>query len=186
MSAPAPTTRPARRATASAAPLGDTVGRAVGGRPLPAAPSSRTALVRFLVASLVVALGMSGVGLLTSRRAAETEAVNDARLTRQVIARSLVAPNLEDGVLAGDPGALERLDRAVARVTDSGVLLRVKLWLADGRIVYSDEPRLIGARYPLGEDEQDALVSGAVEAEISDLSRPENRFEKKQGKLLAE
>jgi len=34
------------------------------------------------------------------------------------------------------------------------------VWTSDGRIVYSDEPRLIGRRYPLGEDEREALVDG--------------------------
>lgn len=41
-----------------------------------------------------------------------------------------------------------------------------KIWARDGRIVYSDEPRLIGSSYPLGAD---------------DLARPENRFERGQG-----
>jgi signal transduction histidine kinase len=54
----------------------------------------------------------------------------------------------------------------------------VKLWSADGRIVYSDERRLIGERYPLGADELRVLRDGGVEAEISDLTRPENRFER--------
>jgi signal transduction histidine kinase len=59
----------------------------------------------------------------------------------------------------------------------------VKIWSGDGRIVYSDEPRLIGAVYPLGEDERDVLVSGETEAELSDLDEPENRFERGQGDL---
>ena len=64
-------------------------------------------------------------------------------------------------------------------------VVRVKLWTPDGRIVYSDEPRLIGARYPPDEP----LEAGRVEAEVSDLSRPENRgllmVEDDAGRLLA-
>jgi hypothetical protein len=33
-----------------------------------------------------------------------------------------------------------------------GSLVRVKLWTPEGRIVYSDEHRLIGARFPLEAD----------------------------------
>jgi signal transduction histidine kinase len=60
----------------------------------------------------------------------------------------------------------------------------VKVWDATGRIVYSDEPELIGSRYPLGDEEREALRERAVDAEVSDLSRPENRFERRYGKLL--
>ena len=61
--------------------------------------------------------------------------------------------------------------------------MRVKIWSRDGRIVYSDEPRLIGARYRLGADEREALEDGRTYAELSDLDRPENRFERGQGDL---
>ena len=58
------------------------------------------------------------------------------------------------------------------------------MWTPDGRIAYSDEPRLIGTRYALGEDEQQALATGDAEAEVADLSKPENRFERDEGSLL--
>ncbi len=63
-------------------------------------------------------------------------------------------------------------------------LVRIKLWDEDGKIVYSDEPRLIGSTYGLGEEELAALRSGGVEAELTDLAKPENRFERRQGELL--
>lgn len=63
-------------------------------------------------------------------------------------------------------------------------IVRVKVWTRGGRILYSDEPRLRGARYPMGADEISALDAGRVEAEVSDLSRPENRFERGPDRLL--
>jgi two-component system NarL family sensor kinase len=63
-------------------------------------------------------------------------------------------------------------------------LVRVKIWTADGKIVYSDEPRLVGHTYTLGADERHALASGKIEAEVSDLRKPENRYERAQNKLL--
>jgi signal transduction histidine kinase len=62
--------------------------------------------------------------------------------------------------------------------------VRVKIWLPDGRIVYSDQHRLIGSTYALGKDEQAVLLAGKAEADVSDLKRPENRFERRFGKLL--
>ena len=59
----------------------------------------------------------------------------------------------------------------------------MKIWREDGTIVYSDEPRLIGEQFTLGEDERAVLTSGEQGAEVSDLTKPENRFEP-ESKLL--
>jgi hypothetical protein len=50
--------------------------------------------------------------------------------------------------------------------------------------VHSDASDLIGSTYQLGDDELDAMRTGRIEAEVSDLSAPENRFERQYGKLL--
>jgi signal transduction histidine kinase len=63
-------------------------------------------------------------------------------------------------------------------------VVRLKIWTADGRILWSDQPRLIGSRYPLGDEELEALRAGRTNAEVSDLTRPENRFERNYEKLL--
>ena len=61
----------------------------------------------------------------------------------------------------------------------------MKLWSKDGTILYSDEPALIGKSFALGEDELRSLRHrAAAEAELSDLAKPENRYERPQGKLL--
>jgi signal transduction histidine kinase len=62
--------------------------------------------------------------------------------------------------------------------------VRVKIWTAEGRIIWSDQPRLIGRRYPLGDEELEALRAGRTNAEVSDLKAPENRFERNYEKLL--
>ncbi len=61
----------------------------------------------------------------------------------------------------------------------------MKIWTADGRIVYSDEPKLIGETFPLGEEEREMLSCAdrpdaicAARAEVSDLSEGENTFER--------
>src|SRR5205807_4874755 len=63
-------------------------------------------------------------------------------------------------------------------------VVRVKIWTPAGRILYSDEPRLIGDVFPLEPEERDAIRAGKVAAAVSDLSKPENRFERSHGKLL--
>jgi signal transduction histidine kinase len=63
-------------------------------------------------------------------------------------------------------------------------VVRVKIWTADGRILWSDEPRLIGRRFRLSPDEAEALREGRTNAEVSDLTAPENRFERNYETLL--
>jgi signal transduction histidine kinase len=141
-------------------------------------------LARFVVANLgAVALLLAG-SIWASNRAAESEALSDARTSADVLALTLFEPALTDAALTGNAEAMAALDEAVSAARRDTTLVRVKIWDGSGRIVWSDEPRLFGATYTLGDDEVEALESGETEAEISDLSRPENRYERSRGVLL--
>jgi signal transduction histidine kinase len=91
---------------------------------------------------------------------------------------------LTDGVLTGNPRALEKLDDIVTARLLSPDVVRVKLWSRDGRILYSDEPAIIGRDFGLGPEERKLFTSGGADAELSDLSKPENQYERQEGKLL--
>jgi signal transduction histidine kinase len=127
------------------------------------------------------------VGLATSiasRRIGEREAITDARSSAVIRAQSLVEPAVTDGLLSGSKPAIARLDRVVRRDVLDSSLVRVKVWNRQGKILYSDERRLIGEPYGLAADERRSLDVGAIEADVSDLTKPENRFERSYGKLL--
>ena len=147
-------------------------------------PSVRGAVSRFMIAGLVALAALAVAGFIVLRPIGEEEAVDDARRLATLAGRGVVEPALTDAAFDGDPAALERLDRVVQERVLGEDVVRVKIWTGDGRIAYSDEPRLIGRRYALGDDERAALRSGATEAEISDLGEPENAFERDQGSLL--
>ncbi|MDC7121352.1 histidine kinase [Cellulomonas fimi] len=134
-------------------------------------------------AGLVLVL-VAVLGLTASRQIAERESVNDAARRTDLLAEAVVQPALRDGLATGDPDALAALDQAVRDGVLDDQVVRVKVWDADGRIVYSDEDRLVGQRFPLGDDERAVLADPATEAEVSDLDKPENAFERGQGKLL--
>jgi signal transduction histidine kinase len=138
----------------------------------------------FAASGLAAVAVLAVLGTLAVRRIAAAEAVDNARTLTELAGRSVVEPELTPGVVSGNRAALERLDAVVRNRVLSDSVVRVKLWAPNGRIVYSDEPRLIGARYRLGRDEDGALRTGAVEAEETDLSRPENRFENPGRRLL--
>lgn len=144
----------------------------------------RHPLAQFLAVSVILVGGIAVAITVLAGRAANSEAIADARTTTAVLARSVAEPVLTDKLLAGDPGAIDRFDRDVVGRLVVGNVRRIKIWAADGTIVYSDEPRLIQTRYDLGEEEDDIFRNGGVEAEVSDLSKPENRFEAKDVQLV--
>jgi signal transduction histidine kinase len=134
-------------------------------------------------AAVVLAL-VAVLGLGAARRIAEQESVNDAARSTDLLADAVVQPALTDALVAGDPEAVAALDAVVRERVLGPAVLRVKIWDADGRIVYSDAPDLIGEVFPLGDDENDVLRAPATKAEVSDLDEPENRLERDEGRLL--
>ena len=144
----------------------------------------RGAVARYAIAGLVALAVVAVAGALVLDRVSEDEAVEEARRLATLAGRGVVEPALTDAALAGRPDAIATLDRVVQERVLGDDVVRVKVWTRDGRIAYSDEPRLIGRRYALGEDEQQAFTTGDTEAEVADLSRPENRFERDEGPLL--
>jgi len=133
-----------------------------------------------IVAIVLLALGASVV----LRRTSTDESIRNAREQSRVMAISVVEPALTDGAVVSEPGFVQRFDGIVhSRLLPTGVV-RVKLWNAHGRVVYSDESRLIGRRFPLGDDERLVVEHGGSAAGVSDLSAPENRFEARDRKLL--
>jgi two-component system, NarL family, sensor kinase len=142
------------------------------------------AVARFAITGLagLALLTFVAIQLLSSR--GTSEAIRDAKSLTQLAGRGVVAPYITPALLAGQPSAIAAMDRTVHARLLRDPVVRVKIWEGTGRIVYSDEPRLIGARYPLPDEEAEALRTGGVAAEVSDLTRPENRFERQYHKLL--
>jgi hypothetical protein len=142
-------------------------------------------LVLPFAVSGLLALVLVGAGLLfVVRQQGVNESVRDARRVTRVPTTTAIEPALDDGIPRGTPASVAYLDRIVRLRVLRDPVVRVKIWAPDGRIVDSDQHQLIGTRYPLGPDELAALRQNTVEAELSDLKRPENRFERHFGKLL--
>jgi two-component system NarL family sensor kinase len=145
-------------------------------------PARLVALVA--VGAVLVLVVASLVGVLAARKLAERQAVNDAANTADLLAEAVVQPALTDAVATGDPAAVEAVRAALSDYLSSSTLVRVKLWNRDGVIVYSDEPRLIGRRFDLSVDDVEVFNHPSTRAEVSDLNKPENQFERGQGRLL--
>jgi len=146
--------------------------------------SVTAAVARFAVTGMAALALLAFAGIELLGHIGTSEAIRNSRELTRLAGRGVIAPYLTTGLLAGKPLALREVDAAVRKRLLFDPVIRVKIWTAHGRIVYSDEHRLIGSTYPLGDDELAALRRGGIQAEVSDLTRPENRFERKYSKLL--
>ncbi|HWT22957.1 MAG TPA: histidine kinase [Solirubrobacteraceae bacterium] len=144
----------------------------------------RRARIEFLLASLAALIVVGAIGTLALRHVATQQAIGDARAMTAAFASGVIAPELTAGVLRGDPAALARLDGVVRRRVLHDPVVRVKVWERDGRIAYSDVEQLIGTRVDGAETVQAAFAAPEGESRVTDLSRPENRFERFPGKLV--
>jgi two-component system, NarL family, sensor kinase len=158
-------------------------------RPRREPPSFRRTATLFALGSLVALAGIAVVGSAVAQRAAEEEALRDAREYTDLLAMNVLEPALldpalpVDGLFSGSAPALDRLDRVVrSQMMDRAV--RIKLWTPQGRIVYSDVGKLIGRSFQLDPEELGVLTTRTTSAEVSEVSRPENEFEKGSGPLL--
>ena len=180
---------PAAPALAAPGADGTRAGWVVLASPAPAggpgrAPSAGRAVLPVTLAALVVAAVVAVGGLLVSQRIAEEQAVHAVAELTDDLAVSVVQPALTDAMATNPAQARQALDPLVRHWLGGGEMVRVKVWTTGGTVLYSDEPRLIGQTFPLDDGSRAALLRPRTEADITDLSRPENRYERGEGKLL--
>lgn len=151
--------------------------------------SVRRLLTRFVVAGIVSLIVVSAVTAFASSRVGDRRAVAEAENITRIVSRGVVQPNADDAILSATKdseeyrAALDQLNTIVTKTVLRGALVRIKLWARDGTVVYSDESKLIGKKFDLGDDELAIFVGAKGVAGISDLSEPENEFET-ENKLL--
>jgi signal transduction histidine kinase len=148
------------------------------------AASVRRAVAQYAISGIVALILLGAAGVYLLRQIGQHEAIRNAKQVAAIAGHGVVEPNLTPRLLRRDGAAIGEVDDAVRRGVLDGRVVRVKIWRPDGTIVYSDEHRLIGARYALGADERHALATGTADADISNLAEPENRFERRYDKLL--
>ncbi len=151
------------------------------------APVSARRVVAQLALGIVVVLALVTIGgSLAARKLAEREAVNDAVNLTDVFAETVVRPALTDQLAAGVPVARENFDDVVRAHVLGPSVVHVKLWTPDGKVVYADEPGLVGRSFDLDDDQLAALDRSETRADISELDRDENTLDGRAGDKLVE
>jgi len=142
---------------------------------------TRRVFTRMAIGTAVTLVTIIVGGYFASVRLAEREILANVRTLNEAVAHTLIEPTA-DLLRDGDAAALAALDDAVrAHLLPNSPVERVKLWAADGRIVYSDQEELIGRVYSLADDQIDVLRAGSSSTDVSDLSAHENEFERAEG-----
>ncbi|MDX6582848.1 MAG: two-component system, NarL family, sensor kinase [Solirubrobacterales bacterium] len=135
-------------------------------------------VAQFALAGLLAVVAIGAAAFLLIHRAGNEEALRDAKRVTATAGAGIIEPALTPAMVRGNPRALAKLDRIVReRILGRDGIVRVKIWDPSSRIIYSDDPRLIGDRFDLGADEIEILRNGGVKAAQTDLSQPENRYE---------
>jgi signal transduction histidine kinase len=144
-------------------------------------------MLRFALASLLAVIAAGAIGVTLQQKAARDDAIRDASSLAQLAGQGIVAPNVNQALLDGDPAQIAKVNRLVRGriMARHGIgIVRIKIWDRTGRVVYSDLPSLRGRRFRLHDDELEAFGTNEVKAELTDLKNAENRFDRISGKLL--
>ena len=134
-------------------------------------PLGRTALIALgMSAAFAVVLAVA-IPQQVERHLFDGEIRSLTRFVGDLEELGMIPPDVND------PVALALFDEVV-RVNLLGPdTVRIKVWMPDGTIVYSDQPNLIGLSFPLSEALIDAF-NGQSRVEPPDLLLPENVFER--------
>jgi signal transduction histidine kinase len=142
------------------------------------------ALAQHAVVSVMALVLVGATAAIICVRVVQGQALRQAEGGGEVVATRIVAPFVNQGVHDADPVAITALDQRVQIRKAGSTIQRIKVWNEDGLILYSDDPRLIGQRYPLEPEDKAVLDSGGVDSDISDLSKSENVLDQEFGESL--
>ena len=137
---------------------------------------------RFALASLVVfvliAVAVSFIASRELARQAERSAEFHAEYVADHVMKYALLDVRPDGNMSAPftGKAYRRLNELVRTRILEAPVVRVKVYAPSGVIVYSDEPRLVGMRFP-GEPDSETLVGQTV-SEVTNLDERENIFER--------
>jgi signal transduction histidine kinase len=142
---------------------------------------------RYLLVSLLIVVVGGAIVAYALGLLIETSAINRTTSVTALYAESFVAPQLQS--LTTESSLSEPEVRTLeGLLTGSALSQRVvsfRIWSTDGEVLYSPQSELIGGRFGM-EGGRGEASRGAVIGEISDLTDPENFYERERWDRLIE
>jgi len=126
------------------------------------------------------------IGILLTRLI-EDAVIHNSGAATALYVDSVVAPLLPDMQTETllDEGSAQALNETLSQGALGKRLVSFKLWSSDGTILYSNEPELIGHKFPVSDKLRQAF-SGLLVARYEVASDPESEKERQLGKPLME
>ncbi len=142
---------------------------------------------RFLIVSLVlVVTGGVAVGWVLGQLI-ETSAINNTTSVTALYVESFVTPDLQS-LATGSSLTQPEIDSLNNLLSSPAIRRRIvafRIWSTSGKILYSPNPQLMGRTFAMDGDRGRA-AQGAVTGDISNLTDPENIYERQQWSHLLE
>jgi diguanylate cyclase (GGDEF)-like protein len=141
---------------------------------------------RFGVTSFPVFLLFGVVLAFILGQAVQSIALNGARQTAYDNLHAQLLHRISSRELAAGQMTVDRyrsFDAFIRSSILSDRTIRVKVWNRHGRVIYSDDRRISGHTFAIAGELSEAL-HGELASEVSDLSKSENRDDRRYGKLL--
>ena len=142
---------------------------------------------QFVVLSFVIlTFGMLTIGLWV-QSAVEQVVINRTAGVTALYVDSFVSPLVQELPERGELSPTDRadLDRLITRTPLGSQIVSFKIWSPGGEILYSPNPELVGRTFEISDALQRAF-GGEVVSEVSDLTDPENEYERADWETLIE
>ncbi len=141
-------------------------------------------LHRFSLLSLVAAILANVVFSLAISRVLHDHAIDNAKeLTANIVLSETRAEFTREELATPRLDDYEAFSRKVDHLTYGPHVVRVKIWDRDGRVIWSDDRRLVGQVFTDNHELEEALA-GEIPTEISTLDKAEQAFERPFERLL--
>lgn len=144
----------------------------------------RSAIVKFLATGLVVLAIVSIPFSFWVRAVSRELALEDAVELTQRLADYVISPVVDVVSEQPDPEVLSRIDSRLAPWLADESIVRIKVWSAEGTILYSDRKELAGSRFDLEPWAHELLAGGPGVATVEVQEEEENLFESGDGELV--
>src|ERR1041385_5479386 len=93
------------------------------------------AVARYALSGFAALVLLAGAGVYLLENIGRSEAIRHAKELATLAGRGVVEQDVTPALERGDPAAVRQMDATVRRITAAGRVVRVKIWLPDGRIV---------------------------------------------------
>ena len=142
---------------------------------------------RFLLVSLVLVVTGGVAVAWVLGQLIETSAINDTTSVTALYVESFVTPDLQslaNGSSLTQP-EIDSLQNLLSSPAVSQRIVTFRIWSTQGKILYSPNPQLMGRTFAMDGDRGRA-AQGAVTGDISNLTDPENVYERQHWSQLLE